>query len=143
MTHTQTSSLIGPLLQYFFTHHLQQNKRVSPQTIASYRDTLRLLLQFVKEQSGREPSALRVIDLDAPVILSFLDHLEQQRNNGVRSRNARLAAIRTFFRWIALREPESVGLATRIMAIPQKRTDKKLVKALAREEMEPFSRLRI
>src|ERR1700752_4842941 len=117
MTHTQTSSLIGPLLQSFFTQHLQQNKRVSPQTISSYRDTLRLLLQFVKEQSGREPSALRVIDLDAPVILSFLDHLEQQRHNGVRSRNARLAAIRTFFRWIALREPESVGLATRIMAL--------------------------
>jgi site-specific recombinase XerD len=133
---TQKISFIGPLVQSFFTQHLQQNKRVSPQTVASYRDTLRLLLQFVKEQSGREPAALRVVDLDAPVILAFLEHLEQQRHNSVRSRNARLAAIRTFFRWIALRDPESVGLATRIMAIPLKRTDKKLVQALDREEME-------
>lgn len=133
---TQKIPLIGPLVQSFFTQHLQQNKRVSPQTIASYRDTLRLLLQFVKEQSGREPSALRVVDLDAPVILAFLEHLEQQRHNSVRSRNARLAAIRTFFRWIALRDPENVGLATRIMAIPLKRADKKLVQALAREEVE-------
>lgn len=133
---TQKESSIGPLIQSFFTHHLQQNRRVSPQTVASYRDTLKLLLQFVKEQSGKEPSALCVMDLDAPAILSFLDHLEEQRRNCISSRNVRLAAIRTFFRWVALRDPENVGLATRVMAIPQKQTDKKLVQALSRPEME-------
>jgi integrase/recombinase XerD len=133
---TQKEASIGPLIQSFFTQHLQQNRRVSPQTVASYRDTLKLLLQFVKEQSGKEPSALCVTDLDAPVILSFLDHLEAQRRNCIGSRNVRLAAIRTFFRWVALRDPENVGLATRVMAIPQKRADKKLVQALSRPEME-------
>jgi len=132
----QKESSIGPLIQSFFTQHLQQNRRVSPQTVASYRDTLKLLLQFVKEQNGREPSSLCVTDLDAPVILSFLDYLEEQRRNSVSSRNTRLAAIRTFFRWIALRDPENVGLAARVMAIPQKRTDKKLVQALSRPEIE-------
>jgi integrase/recombinase XerD len=133
---TRKESSIGPLIQSFFTQHLRQHRRVSLQTVASYRDTLKLLLQFVKEQHGREPSALCVTDLDAPVILSFLDYLEEQRHNSARSRNVRLAAIRTFFRWIALRDPENVGLATRVMAIPQKRTDKKLVQALSRSEME-------
>jgi integrase/recombinase XerD len=133
---TQKEPSIGPLIQSFFTQHLQRNRRVSPETVASYRDTLKLLLQFVKEQSGKEPSALCVTDLDAPVILSFLDHLEEQRRNCIGSRNVRRAAIRTFFCWIALRDPENVGLATRVMAIPQKRTDKKLVQALSRPEME-------
>lgn len=133
---TRKETSFGPLIQSFFTQHLQQNRRVSPQTVASYRDTLKLLLQFVKEQSGKEPSALCVTDLDAPVILSFLDHLEEQRRNCIGSRNVRLAAIRTFFRWVALRDPENVGLATRVMAIPQKRADKKLVQALSRTEMD-------
>jgi integrase/recombinase XerD len=133
---TRKESSIGPLIQSFFTQHLQQNRRVSPQTVASYRDTLKLLLQFVKEQSGKEPSALCVTDLDAPVILSFLDHLEEQRRICIGSRNVRLAAIRTFFRWVALRDPENVGLATRVMAIPLKRADKKLVQALSRTEMD-------
>jgi integrase/recombinase XerD len=130
------ASSIGPLVQSFFTHHLQGHKRASPQTVASYRDTLKLLLRYVKAQTGKEPSALRVTDLDAPVILLFLDHLEQQRHNSIRSRNTRLAALRTFFRWIALRDPESVGLATRVLAIPLKRTDKKVVQALSRAEID-------
>ena len=133
---TQQASSLGPLIQSFFVQHLQQNRRVSPQTVASYRDTLKLLLQFVQEQHGREPAALCVTDLDVPVILSFLNYLEEQRHNSVRSRNARLAALRTFFRWIALRDPEQVNLATRVLAIPQKRTDKKLVQALTRPAME-------
>jgi integrase/recombinase XerD len=133
---TQNTSVIGPFVQSFFTHHLQGHKRASPQTVASYRDTLKLLLQYVKKQTGKEPASLRVTDLDAPVILSFLDHLEQQRYNSIRSRNARLAALRTFFRWIALRDPESVGLATRVLAIPLKRTEKKVVQALSRTESD-------
>jgi len=132
----QNSSLIGPLLQSFFIQHLQLNKRVSSETIASYRDTLKLLLQYIKKQKGKEPTKLTVEDLDVDVILCFLDYLEKDRNNSIRSRNARLAAIRTFFRWVALREPRSVSLATRILAIPPKRSDKKLVKALSRTEVE-------
>lgn len=133
---TQKTSLIGPLIQSFFTQHLLINKRVSPQTVTSYRDTLRLLLQYLKEQIGKEPSLVSVSDLDAPVVLSFLNYLEQQRHNSAQSRNVRLAAIRTFFRWVALRDPESVGLATRVLSIPLKRTDKKLIKALSRVEIE-------
>lgn len=135
MTTPKTATL-GPLLQSFFTQHLQHHKRVSPQTVASYRDTLKLLLQFIQAQQGKEPAALCVTDLEVTVILSFLDYLEEQRQNSARSRNARLAAIRTFFRWVALREPQQVGLATRVLAIPQKRTDKKLVQALTRPEIE-------
>ncbi|HEX4950021.1 MAG TPA: tyrosine-type recombinase/integrase [Blastocatellia bacterium] len=128
--------LLGPFIQSFFTQHLLQHKKVSSQTIASYRDTFRLLLQFFQAQRQREPAALLLPELNAETILAFLDHLEQQRHNCVRSRNVRLAAIRTFFRWVALRDPASLEQATRILAIPQKRTEKKLVQALTRTEIE-------
>src|SRR5258705_10884604 len=85
--------LLGPLLQHFFAEHLVHHKRASPQTVACYRDTFRLLLEFLQRQCHIEPSALRLTDLDAPTILSFLDHLERERKNSVRSRNLRLAAI--------------------------------------------------
>jgi integrase/recombinase XerD len=127
---------IAPLIQSFFTQHLQLHKRVSPQTVACYRDTFRLLFQFIKEQTGREPATFRITDLAAEVILSFLDHLEEQRHNSARSRNIRLAAIRTFFRWVALREPEQIDLATRVLAVPIKRAEKRIVQGLTREEME-------
>jgi integrase/recombinase XerD len=128
--------LIAPLIQSFFTQHLQLHKRVSPQTVACYRDTFRLLFQFIKEQTGREPATFRIADLAAEVILSFLDHLEEQRHNSSRSRNIRLAAIRTFFRWVALREPEQIDLATHVLAVPIKRAEKRIVQGLTREEME-------
>ncbi len=130
------SGLIAPYLQAFFADYLCQQKRMSPQTIISYRDTFRLLLTFVKNTTGIEPCALRVVDLDAPAVLSFLDHLEQQRGNSVSSRNVRLSAIRSFFRLIALRDPDSVGLATRVLAIPVKREDKKLIGYLTRTEIQ-------
>ncbi len=76
-------------------------------------------MPFVKSSTGIEPAALRVSDIDTPIVLAFLDHLEQKRGNSVRSRNIRLAAIRSLFRFIALRDPDSVGVATRIMAIPR------------------------
>jgi integrase/recombinase XerD len=136
MIKSQKTSLIGPLIQSFFTQHLLINKRVSPQTVTSYRDTLKLFLQYLKEQTGKEPAVLQVSDLGVPAVLSFLDHLEQERHNSARSRNVRLAAIRTLFRWIALRDPENVGLATQVLSIPCKRTDKKLVRALSRAETE-------
>jgi integrase/recombinase XerD len=130
------SPLLGPLLQGFFSDYLLTHKRASPQTIAAYRDTFRLLLNSLHETTKRQPSALRLIDLDAPTILSFLDRLEQERGNSVRSRNARLAAIRSFFRFVAFRDPESISLATRVLAIPVKRTTHKLVGHLSREEVE-------
>jgi site-specific recombinase XerD len=133
---TSRDALIAPHVQAFFAQHLCQHKRVSPQTMASYRDTFRLLLTFVKETTGKEPSALQVADLDAPLVLQFLDHLEHQRGNAVRSRNTRLAAIRSFVRFLALRAPESLEIVMRVLAIPVKRADKKLIGYLTREEVE-------
>jgi integrase/recombinase XerD len=133
---TSCSTLLAPHVQVFFTHHLCQHKQASAQTIASYRDTFRLFLTFVKDTTGREPVALQLSDLDAPIVLQFLDYLERQRGNTVRSRNLRLAAIRTFMRFLALRAPESLAIATRVLAIPVKRTDKKLIEALTRVEVE-------
>ncbi len=130
------SGLIAPHLQAFFADYLCQQKRLSPQTIISYRDTFRLLLTFLRDITGIEPCALRVIDLDAPTVLRFLDHLEQQRGNSVSSRNVRLSAIRSFFRLVALRDPDSIGLATRVLAIPIKREDKKLIGYLTRTEIQ-------
>ena len=131
-----SNSLVAPYLQSFFADYLTQQKRLSPQTILSYRDTFRLWLTFLRDTTGIEPSALCIGDLDAPAILRFLDHLEQQRGNSVRSRNIRLSAIRSFFRLVALRDPESLGVATRVLAIPVKREDKKLIGHLTREEIQ-------
>jgi site-specific recombinase XerD len=129
-------TVVGPLLQIFFMEHLCNNKRVSPRTIRSYRDTFRLLLQYSQKAAGKQPSALSIADLDAPAILDFLNALEQQRHNQPQSRNVRLTAIRSFFRLVALRDPQSVGIATRVLSIPLKRTDKRLVGYLTREEVD-------
>ncbi len=133
---TSSGSSIAPHVQAFFTQHLCQQKQASPQTIASYRDTFRLFLTFVQETTGHEPAALQVSDLDAPIVLQFLDYLEHQRGNAVRSRNMRLAALRTFVRFLVLRAPESLAIATRVLAIPVKRADKKLIGSLTRAEVE-------
>src|SRR6516165_340281 len=130
------SSLLAPMLQYFFTEHLVSHKQVSPRTIVAYRDSFRLLLQFMKKRTGKKPASLCVDDLDAPTILDFLESLEQQRANQVCSRNARLTAIRSFFHVVALRDPASTGVASRVLAIPRKRTDKRLVGYLTREEID-------
>jgi len=97
--------LIGPHLQAFFAEHLLAHKRASPQTIACYRDTFRLLLRFMRDRTGAEPAALPLAALDADAVLAFLDHIERDRGCSVRSRNNRLAAIRSFFRLVALRVP--------------------------------------
>src|ERR1700752_4776334 len=128
--------LVGPLLQSFFSEHLCSHKDASIQTIASYRDTFRLLLSYVQQTAGIEPSALRMTDLEVTVILAFLAHLQEQRHNSARSRNIRLAAIRSFFRLVALRDPDSIGIATQVLAIPIKREDKKLIGYLTRTEMQ-------
>jgi integrase/recombinase XerD len=129
-------TLVGPLLQSFFMEHLCNHKRLSPQTVKSYRDTFRLLLQYLQATMAKKPSALSITDLDAPVILSFLENLEQQRHNQAQSRNVRLTAIRSFFRLVAIRDPASVGVATRVLAIPLRRIDQHLVGYLTRPEVD-------
>jgi len=111
----------GPLLQSFFAEHLPSHRHASRQTVDGYRDTFRLLLTFLRKATGREPSRLSLADLDVSVLLAFLDHLERERHNSIRSRNVRLAAIRCFFRFVALREPASVHLVTHVLVIPVKR----------------------
>ncbi len=129
-------NLIGLLLQNFFLEFLVNQRNLSTQTLASYRDTFRLLLQFVRDQKKIEPSAVCVGDLNVGLVLSFLEYLERDRHNSIRSRNQRLAAIRAFFRMVALRDPESIGQASQILAIPLKRADRRVIKALSREEVE-------
>jgi integrase/recombinase XerD len=133
---TSRDALIAPHVQAFLAQHRCQHKRVSPQTTASYRDTFRLLLTFVKETTGQAPSTLHVADLDAPIVLNFLDYLEHQRGHAVRSRHMRLAAIRSFARFLAWRDPENFASVTRVLAIPVKRADKKLMGYLTWAEVE-------
>src|SRR3954453_5498458 len=131
---------VSSLIQYFFAQHLSKHKHVTPRTITCYRDTFRLLLQYLNRQTGLNPVDLTIEDLDAPAILGFLDYLESDRKNQTRSRNVRLCAIRSFFRLVALREPEYVALADRVLAIPVKRTDKPLITYMTRVEVEALLR---
>jgi len=126
---------LGPFLQIFFTDYLIGQRRLSQQTIASYRDTFRLLLQFIHQKTGIEPASLSISDLSVDRILMFLDNLEKERKNSVSSRNLRLTAIHSFYRMVALRDPASVGVATRVLAIPLKRTDTKVRPYVTHEEM--------
>ena len=130
----------APLVQAFFIEYLLNQKNASPRTVAAYRDAFRLLLRFIHETKGVQPATLNIDDLDAPVILAFLDNLEQQRGNcirsRIRSRNARLAAIRSFFRFVQMREPAGLAVASRVIAIPVKRTERKLVGYLTRFEID-------
>jgi site-specific recombinase XerD len=132
----RTNALVGPLLQEFFVKHLLTHRNVSPQTLSSYSDAFRLLLQFVATKMHIEPVALNVTELSPEVIMAFLESLERERNNTARSRNARLAAIRSFFRWVAISRPDLAGLATSVLAIPTKRTDHRLICALSRSEIQ-------
>lgn len=128
-------SSLAPLLQSFFTERLITQRRASPHTVASYRDTFRLLLGFAAERTGKAPSKLELVDLDAPLIGAFLDHLEKARHNGVRTRNNRLVAVHSLFRFAALREPEHASVIQRVLAIPQKRFERAIVSFLNREEI--------
>jgi integrase/recombinase XerD len=127
---------LAPTLQAFFTDRLARQKNASAHTVASYRDTLRLLLGFVAEQTGTPPARMQIEDLDAPLIGAFLDHLEDQRANSVRSRNTRLAAIHSLFRFAALQHPEAAALIARVLAIPPKRCNRAVVSFLNDEEID-------
>lgn len=129
-------SLLAPTLQGFFTERLVRQRQASPATVASYRDSLRLLLGFVAERTGKAPSTLGFGDLDVEVISAFLTHLEHERGNTARTRNNRLAAIRALFRYAALRHPEHAELIARVLAIPQKRHDKAIITFLTHDEAQ-------
>ena len=127
---------LATTLQAFFTDRLIRQRQASPHTIAAYRDTLRLMLVFASARRGTEPSKLDIDELDAPLVGAFLDHLEHQRENGVRTRNARLAAIRSLFRYAALRHPEYAVVIERVLAIRPKRFDRRLVTFLTEPELD-------
>jgi integrase/recombinase XerD len=127
---------LAPTLEAFFISRLIGEKGVSPHTIAAYRDTFRLLLCFVQAHTGKQPSKLEIEDLDAPLITAFLDHLEHDRANSPRTRNARLAAIHSMFRFAALRHPEHAALISRVIAVPTKRFDRAIVSYLAEDEVD-------
>ena len=127
---------LAPTLQAFFTDRLIRQRRASDHTIAAYRDTLRLLLTYAADHTDVPPSRLDIDDLDAPMIGAFLDHLEHDRGNTVRTRNARLAAIHSLFRFAALNHPEHAASISRVLAIPPKRGDQALVTYLTDPEVD-------
>jgi integrase/recombinase XerD len=126
---------LAPTLQAFFTDRLARQRQASPHTVAAYRDAFRLLLTFAEQRTGTPPSRLQIAELDAPLVAAFLDHLEHQRGNSVRTRNARLAAVHSLFRYAALRHPEHAAVIARVLAIPPKRSDHTIVTYLTEPEI--------
>lgn len=135
MTTISTSPGFPQLLQDFFAQRLIAQRNASPCTVASYRDAFRLLFRYLQQKTTKPPSGHTLADLDAPVVLAFLDHLERDRRNSIRSRNARLAALHSFFRYAALRDPANLATIQRVLAIPIKRHDQPLLGFLSREEV--------
>jgi integrase/recombinase XerD len=127
---------IAATMQAFFTERLISQRRASRHTVAAYRDTLRLLASFAAARAGTSPCRLDIADLDAPLISAFLDHIERERGNSIRTRNARLAAIHSLFGFAALRHPEHAADIERVLAIPPKRTDHTIVTFLTDPEAE-------
>lgn len=133
-------SLLAPTLQAFFGQRLLRQRQVSPHTVAAYRDAVRLLLGYVQKTTSKSPSQLDFDDLDATRIGAFLEYLEQERGVSVATRNARLAALRSLFKFAALHHPEHAALIQRVLAIPNKRGDSSLVVFLTRDEIEALLR---
>ncbi|MCE7003126.1 site-specific integrase [Kibdelosporangium philippinense] len=129
------SGTLAPTLQAFFTDRLARQRQASGHTIAAYRDTAKLLLIFTEKQTGKQPSTMDITDLDAPLIGAFLTHLETDRGNSVRTRNARLAAIHSLFRYAALHHPDQAAVIQRVLAIPPKRFDRTLITYLTEDEI--------
>jgi integrase/recombinase XerD len=129
-------SALAPTMQSFFTQRLAGQRQASPNTIAAYRDTFRLLLAFAAKHHGRQPCELDVADLDAELVAAFLAHLENERGNSVKTRNARLAAIHSLFRYAALQHPEHAQDIQRVLAIPPKRSNRALVTFLDEQAIE-------
>ena len=131
-----TASDFPALLQAFFTERLLKQRRASPHTVTAYRNTFRLLLRFAADRLDRAPSRLMLVDLDAEFLGQFLDHLEQVRGNSARTRNARLAALRAFFQYVAFIEPAHALLCQRVLAIPSKRFERGIVEFLHDDEVD-------
>jgi site-specific recombinase XerD len=129
-------SALAPAMQAYFTHRLIAQRQASPNTIAAYRHTFRLLLRFATERTDTPPSELDIAALDAPLIADFLEHLERERGNQVATRNNRLAAIHSLFGYLALQHPEHAASIQRVLAIPPKRTERNLRTYLTETEVD-------
>jgi integrase/recombinase XerD len=129
-------SALAPTLQAFFTDRLARQRGASPNTVAAYRDTFRLLLRYAADHTHKQPYQLDIGDIDAPLIASFLEHLEADRHNTTRTRNNRLAAIHSLFGYAALQHPEHAASIQRVLAIPTKRCDHNLVTYLTDDEVD-------
>lgn len=127
---------LATLLRAFFLERLVAQRNASPQTVAAYRDSFRLLLAFAHQHLGKAPERLELNDVDAPLVLAFLDHLERDRHNTIRSRNARFAAIRSFMHFAAFKDPTALPGIQRVLAIPMKRFDKPLLGFLSKGEIQ-------
>ena len=123
------------LVQQFFTEYLILQRAVSPRTVACYRDALMLFLAFMEKSTGKAPTKVRLADLQPDLILAFLDHLEQDRHNSVRSRNLRLTALRAFLKFAGRRDLSSLHTVERALAVPMKRFERPMLGYLTREEM--------
>jgi site-specific recombinase XerD len=123
------------LVQAFFAEHLTQHRAVSPRTVATYRDAFMLFLDFAQTRCAKSPAAIKLTDLTPELILAFLDHLEHERHNTVRSRNARLAALRAFLKFAAHRDVASLHVIERSLGVPMKRFERPMLGFLSREEM--------
>jgi integrase/recombinase XerD len=129
-------SALAPALEAYFTERLIGQRSASPNTIAAYRDTFRLLLRFVSERTGTPPGALDIAALDAPLVAAFLEHLERNRGNTIATRNNRLAAIHSLFAYLALNHPEHAASIQRVLAIPPKRSERNLLTYLTEQEVD-------
>ena len=127
---------LAPVLQMFFTDRLARQRGASPHTVAAYRDTMKLLLAFAERQTGKAPFRMDLADLDTDMISAFLDYLENERGNSARTRNARLAAVHSLFRFAALLRPQDAAIIQRVLAIPPKRVDQCLVTYLSDDEVD-------
>jgi integrase/recombinase XerD len=125
---------LAVFLQAFFIERLQRQRWASPNTVAAYRDTFRLLLRFAEAHLGRGPDTLSVADIEPSLISAFLDHIETERGNAPRTRNLRLAAIHSFFRYIAREEPTHGAIAQRVLALPPKRVFRRAIDFLSEQE---------
>ncbi len=123
------------LVQAFFAEHLQQQRAMSPRTVATYRDAFVLFLDFAKARLHKQPTAIRLHEIPPKLILSFLDHLEHERGNSVRSRNARLAALRAFLKFAGRRDITALHVVEQALGVPMKRFERPMVGFLSREEM--------
>src|SRR5262245_50346671 len=135
MNANASAPTFATLVQEFFLQRLIQQQNASAQTVAAYRDTFRLLLTYLQTRRKKQLAALTLADLDAVVVAGFLDYLEKQRGNSIRTRNARFAALRSFLKYATARDPASLPIIQRVLAIPMKRFQRPALSYLSREEV--------